>query len=136
LANSVCVNPKEDLFIPIPICWVLKQNLQFVLFSNKKSYNAAVKSFYAAKGIDFGENMSDIVENAVLGVNSALPYTLAIRSPNLFSKKTRCVASCSERLHHQRDLLRQFQTLAILRWGRESLVGRLFASSRRSRFVK
>jgi hypothetical protein len=85
--NSVCVDPKEDLFIPIPIWWVLKHNLQFVLFSNKKSHNAAVKSFYAAKGIDFSENASDIVENAVLGVNSALPYILAIRSPNLFSQE-------------------------------------------------
>jgi hypothetical protein len=58
-----------------------------VLFSNKTSYNAAVKSFYAAKGIDFGENTSDNIDNAVLGVNSALPYTFAIRSPNLYSQE-------------------------------------------------
>jgi hypothetical protein len=85
--NSVCADPKEDLFVPIPICRVLKDILQFVLFSNKTSYNAAVKSFYAAKGIDFGENTSDTIENVVLGVNSALPYTFGIRSPNRYSQE-------------------------------------------------
>jgi hypothetical protein len=84
--NCVCADPK-DLFVPIPICWVLKHILQFVLFSNKTSYNAAVKSFYAAKGIDFGENTSDIIQNVVLGVNSALPYTFTIRSPNRYSQE-------------------------------------------------
>jgi hypothetical protein len=58
-----------------------------VVFSNKTSYNAAVKSFYAGKGIDFGENTSDIIENVVLGVNSTLPYTFAIRSPNRYSQE-------------------------------------------------
>jgi hypothetical protein len=83
----VCADPKKDLFVPIPICRVLKHILQFVLFSNKSSYNAAVKSFYAAKGIDFGANTSDIIENVVLGVNSAVPYTFATRSPNCYSQE-------------------------------------------------
>jgi hypothetical protein len=85
--NSVCADSKKDLFVPIPICRVLNHILQFVLFSGKTSYNAAVKSFYAAKGIDFGENTSDIIENVVLRVNSALPYTYAIRSPNRYSQE-------------------------------------------------
>jgi hypothetical protein len=76
--NSFCANLKKDLFVPIPICGVLKHILQFVLFSNKISSNAAVESFYAAKGIDFGENTNDIIEKVVLGVNSALHYTFAI----------------------------------------------------------
>jgi hypothetical protein len=84
--NSACADPKKDLFVPIPICRVLKHVLQFVLFSNKTSYNAAVKSSYAAKGIDFGVNTSDIIENAVLGVNSALPYTFAFHSPTIYSQ--------------------------------------------------
>jgi hypothetical protein len=85
--NSVWADPKKDLFVPVPICRVLKHILHFVVFSNKTSHNAAVKSFYAAKGIDFGENTSDIIENVVLGVNSTLPYTFAIRSPNRYSQE-------------------------------------------------
>jgi hypothetical protein len=81
--NSICADPKKDLFVPISICRVLKHILQFMVFSNKTSCTAVI-SFYAANGIDMGENTSDNIENAVLGVNSALHYTLAIRSPNLY----------------------------------------------------
>jgi hypothetical protein len=58
-----------------------------VLLSIKTSYNAAVKSFYAAKGIDFGVNPSDVIENTVLGVNSAMPHTFTSRSPTIYSQE-------------------------------------------------
>jgi hypothetical protein len=118
--NSVCADPKKDLFVPIPIFRVLKHVLQFVHFSNKTSYNPSVKSFYAASGIDFGEKTTDIFENAVLRVNSACPIRLLFTPPHSTLKKIPCVVSSSQHRHHIRDPLRSFQTLAIQRWLPES----------------
>jgi hypothetical protein len=84
---SVCAGPRKDMFVPIPICRVLKHVLQFVLFSNKTSYNAAVKSLYAAKVIGLGENTAEITENAVLGVKSALHYRFAFHSSTFYSQE-------------------------------------------------